>query len=69
MDPKDNFWIVSIKLMTEDEKGKIKTVRETHLVDGPDVSTVETKVKEEMNGTIADYDIVSVKKSDIITVY
>lgn len=69
MGPKDKYWLVNIQLINEDENGKIKKTKETHLVDAFDVVGVEKKVKEMMEGETRDWTIVSINKSGIIEVY
>lgn len=69
LEPNDSFWIVTLKLETVDDKGKPKKVTEKHLVDGPDLKSVEDKVMQEMNDTICDFEITSSVKSNISVVY
>ena len=69
MSPQDKFWQVTVNLTGEDEKGKIKTEKEVHLVDAFDVKAVEAKVKEMMDGEDRDWEISSVILSKVIEVY
>ena len=69
MAPKDKYWLVSIQVINEDENGKIKKMKEVHLVDAFDVVGVEKKVKETMEGETRDWSIISINKSAIIDVY
>lgn len=69
MGPKDKYWLVNIQLINEDENGKIKKSKESHLVDAFDVVGVEKKVKEMMDGETRDWTITSINKSGIIEVY
>ena len=69
MVPKDKYWLVNIQLINEDENGKIKKLKEVHLVDAFDVVGVEKKVKETMDGETRDWSIISINKSPIIDVY
>lgn len=64
------FWEVQIEVEQEDsETGKVKKVKEVHLVDGVSVTDIEKKVAEEMKGTMWDWKIVSCKQSRIGLVY
>jgi hypothetical protein len=69
MGPKDKYWLVNLQILEEDDKGKIKRTKETHLVDAFDVVGVEKKVKEMMEGETRDWTIQSIQRSPIIEVY
>lgn len=69
MEAVNRFYAVTVVVETEDEKGKIKKVRETHLVDAKDPTDVQKKVMDMMSGTMFDWDIASIKVSKISTVY
>ena len=69
MGPQDKYWLVNVQIVEEDEKGKIKKNKETHLVDSFDVVGVEKKVKEMMEGETRDWSILSIARSPIIEVY
>ncbi len=54
----------------EDSSGKIKKVKETHLVDGIDPSDVQSKVIKAMDQElIDDYEITQISLSNILFVY
>jgi hypothetical protein len=68
--PEHRFYIVDIVVNTEDmESGKVKKVKEVHLVDAVSPTDVETKVAEEMSGTMWEWSIESMKTSKISVVY
>ena len=70
IEPKFNFWAVTVELETEDaDTGKIKKVKEEHLVDGRNCTEVEDKVKKEMEGTMAQWKIVKCQTSKVSIVY
>ena len=70
LEPQYGFWEVSIVVNEEDsETGKVKKNKEVHLVDARDPQEVQTKVLEEMKGTMWDWSIESCKKSKINLVY
>ena len=66
----NSFYSVTIEIEEEDDKGKIKKVKEEHLVDGRNVTDVESKVHEQMEGTtMAQWKITKCQTSKIILVY
>ncbi|WQJ53581.1 MAG: hypothetical protein [Wendovervirus sonii] len=69
IEPQYGFWEVCVEIATEDDNGKIKKVKEIHLVDDVTAGSVEKKVAEEMDGTMWEWKIVSVKQSKIQIVY
>ena len=70
IEPQYGFWEVCVLVNEEDsETGKVKKVKEVHLVDARDPQEVQTKVLEEMKGTMWDWNIESCKKSKINYVY
>ena len=69
MDAVNRFYVVTVVVETEDEKGKIKIVKETHLVDAKDPTDVPRKVISMMDGTMFDWDIQSIQLSKISVVY
>jgi len=70
IEPQYGFWEVCVEIATEDsETGKIKKVKEIHLVDGVNCSDVEAKVAQEMEGTMWEWKICSAKCSKINCVY
>lgn len=70
LEPQHGFYQVVIEIATEDsETGKVKKVKEVHLVDGASVGDCEGKVAQEMKGTMWEWKIVSVTTSKISVVY
>ena len=69
LEPQYGFWLVEIVSEQEDENGKVKKVKEVHLVDGVNVGDVEKKVADEMKGTMWDWKISQVRQSKISLVY
>lgn len=70
LEPEHGFYQVTIEIATEDEEtGKVKKVKEVHLVDGVNPTDVETKVAENMDGTMYEWKIVSMAVSKIQQVY
>lgn len=70
MEAQYGFWEIQIEIEQEDsESGKVKKVKEFHLVDGVSITDIEKKVAEEMKGTMWDWKIVSCKTSKITIVY
>ena len=70
--PKDGsvFWNVTVEIQEEDpDTGKIKKIKEEHLVDGVSCTEVEKKVREEMDGTMSEWKIVKCQQSKICVVY
>jgi len=64
-----NYYDVQVVIETMNSKGKIKKIREHHLVWGVDYNDVEQKVNKEMDGNTDPWSIKSVKESDIIDIY
>lgn len=67
--PKEKYWLVNLQIINEDDNGKIKKIKEVHLVDAIDVAAVESKVKEMLEGENRDWSIQSINRSPIIEVY
>lgn len=68
--PEKGFYLCTVEIDGEDpEIGKTKKTKEVHLVDAYNPTTVESKVKEQMEGTIFDWKIVDMKTSKIQYVY
>lgn len=68
--PQYGFFSVTVEILEDDpETGKIKKVKEEHLVDGRNCTEVEHKVKKEMEGVASDWKIVKCQTSKISVVY
>lgn len=68
------FYEVSIDVFMEVENPKtgkvsVKKVKETHLIDAKDPKEVQDKVVKEMEGSIYEWKIASIKLSKISVVY
>ena len=70
MQPIHKFYTATISFTQEDSNGKIKKVKETHLVDAVDPSDVQNKVIKAMDQElIDDYEITQISLSNILFVY
>jgi len=68
--PQYGFFAVTVEIEEEDsETGKTKKIKEEHLVDGRNVTDVESKVAKEMDGIVSPWKIVKCQTSKIISVY
>lgn len=68
--PTHGFYQVTVVVNTEDmETGKAKKVKEIHLVDAVSPTEVEAKVTKEMEGTMWEWEIISMTKSKTNVVY
>ena len=62
------YFSVSVKVKFEDDKGKVKTRTERHLVDAMSVTEAEARVVAFMKGSQMDFEISSATQSRIIEV-
>ena len=73
LEPKYNFWQLTVEVETEieDNKGnvKTKTVKEIHLIDAVNPTDCEKKLAEAMAGTMYEWKPISVVQSKIQFVY
>ena len=70
MEPQYGFWETVVEVSQEDsETGKVKKVKEVHLIDGEDLTAVHKKCLEEMKGAMWDWRIVSTKQSKVSLIY
>ena len=68
--PQYEFYSVTVELQEEDpETGQIKKTKEEQLVDGRNVTEVESKVKAYMEGTMCEWKIIKCQTSKIGVVY
>ena len=68
--PQYEFFSVTVELQEEDpETGKMKKTKEEQLVDGRNVTEVESKVKAYMEGTMCEWKIIKCQTSKIGVVY
>lgn len=68
-EPQQTFYQVVVEIDTENEKGGVKKLKETHLVDAASPTDVEIKVTQMMDGTMYDWRILSMSISKISVVY
>ena len=70
MQPVNKFYTATISYSQEDASGKVKKVKETHLVDAVDPSDVQRKVTAVMDQELVDdYEITQISLSSIMYVY
>ncbi len=70
MEPQHGFWETVVEVSQEDpETGKVKKVKEVHLIDGSDPTDVQKKCMDAMKGTMWDWSIQSCKKSKVNLIY
>lgn len=67
--PEHGFFHVVVEIDGEDDKGNPKKTKEEHLVDGQNLTEVQNKVTEDMQGTIYDWKIIKCVSSKIQKVY
>ena len=70
MQPINKFYTATITYSSEDSNGKVKKIKETHLVDAVDPSDVQNKVIKVMDQELVDeYEITQISLSNIMYVY
>lgn len=69
MVPEIRFYEVSVRFNIEDNKGKIKKETKKYLVDANDVSQAEKNTFKLLEGTMYDWEIISISVSKISEVY
>ena len=62
------YFTVSVKVKFEDDKGKVKTKTERHLVDAMSVTEAEARVVNFMKGSMQDFEISAASQSRITEV-
>lgn len=67
--PEHGYWQVTVELLEENDKGKLKKRREVYLIDAIDVAMVETRLFELMKGCMCEWNVVSVVKSKVCMAY
>lgn len=58
-------WTAKVKLVIEDDNGKVKAITETYLVNAETIEDSQKRIHERFRGTTFDYEIRSVSKSGI----
>ena len=61
------YYLARVKVATDTGK-KITWKKEAYLVDAVSVTEAEVKVKEDFSNSVIEYEVVDVKKSDVIKV-
>lgn len=61
------YWLVTVQLQFENDKGRIQKVREQYLVDAVSATDAEAKIYKEFEGE-SDFTVVGVNRSKIIKV-
>ncbi len=70
MQPINKFYTATISFTQEDSNGKVKKVKETHLVDAVDPADVQAKVIKAMDDELIDeYEITQIALSNVVYVY
>lgn len=69
MSPKNKFFEVSVRMLHEDAKGKIKKVVYKYLIDGADTSQAEKNALKLLEGTLDDFEIIGINLSKVQEVY
>ena len=62
------YYIATVKVQDENERGRITNTNETYCVEAESVTEAEAKVVKEFEGYKLDYQVKSVKESKIIKI-
>lgn len=65
----NRFYEVTVCTLTEDNKGKIKRTNTKYLIDAADTNQAEKNTFKLMEGTMFDWEIVSITLSKIKEIY
>lgn len=63
-----SYYIAKVKILNEDENGKIKKTIESYLVDAVSVTDAEVKVVKDFEGFNMEFEVSSVSETKIIKV-
>jgi len=69
MSPKNKFYDVVVCILEEDNKGRIKKNNNKYLIDAPDTQAAEKNTMKLMEGTMSDWEIISISLSKTKEVY
>lgn len=69
MSPNDKFYEVVVCISEEDNKGRIKKNNVKYLIDAPDTNKAEKNTMKLMEGTMSDWEILSISLSKIKEIY
>lgn len=62
------FYTATVKIFSEDEKGRRKAKKESYLVQAESITEAEFLVKDDFRGTTLEFEVVQVGVSNIIDV-
>lgn len=62
------YYIAKVKVKTETDEGKIRKTTETYLVEDEVISGVEAQITKEFEGSVNDWELVSVSETKILKV-
>ena len=60
---KDNFYDVVVSMIIVDDKGREKKSNEKYLIDAPNIVEAEKNLTKLLDGTMSDWEIVSISVS------
>ena len=63
-----SYYIAKVKVLHEDDNGRIKKTTETYLVDAVSVTDAEVKVVKDFEGINLEYEVSAVSETKIIKV-
>jgi hypothetical protein len=63
-----SYYIAKVKILNEDENGRIKRTIESYLVDAVSVTDAEVKVVKDFEGISMEFEVSSVSETKIIKV-
>ena len=69
MSPKNKFYDVVVSISTEDSKGKVKKNNVKYLIDAIDTNQAEKHTMKLMEGTLDDWEILSISVSKVKEIY
>ena len=69
MSPNNRFYEVTVKIETEDNKGKVKKEVHKYLIDAADTNQAEKNTMKLMEGTMSDWEIIGINLSKISEIY
>lgn len=69
MSPENKFYEVSVKFEIEDNRGKIKREVKKYLIDAQDIPQAEKNTFKLLEGTMYDWEIISISVSKISEIY
>jgi hypothetical protein len=64
-----NWFVCQIKFNKEDDKGNVKKVQQSYLIDAISYSEAEERIYKEMEGLIKEFQIADLRKTNLIEVF